>query len=83
MASSGLHHRPADVVGRVGRAQTRSYVTEGDRTDVVLLEHWTVFATGRSYFVHTVNSWRVNGQGKLMGFINYPDVDEVAAAYVP
>ncbi len=62
---------------------TRFYITEGDRTDVVLLEHWTVFATGKSYHVHTVNSWRVNGQGKLMGFINYPDVDEVAAAYIP
>lgn len=61
----------------------RFYVTEGDRTDVVLFEHWTVYATGKSYHVHTVNSWRVDDQGKLMGFINYPDIDEVAAAYVP
>jgi ketosteroid isomerase-like protein len=62
---------------------SRLYVTEGDRTDVVLLEHWTVFATGKSYHVHTVNSWRIDERGKLMGFINYPDVDEVASAYVP
>lgn len=61
----------------------RFFVTEGDRTDVVLFEHWTVYATGKSYHVHTVNSWRVDAQGKLLGFVNYPDVDEVAAAYVP
>ncbi|HWR72517.1 MAG TPA: nuclear transport factor 2 family protein, partial [Nitrospirota bacterium] len=62
---------------------SRFSITEGDRTDVVLFEHWMVFATGKHYYVHTVNSWRINEQGKLMGFINYPDVDEVAAAYVP
>ncbi len=50
---------------------------------MVLFENWTVYATGKSYHVHTVNSWRVDGQGLLLGFINYPDVDEVASAYVP
>jgi ketosteroid isomerase-like protein len=61
----------------------RTYVTEGDRTDVVLFENWIVFATGKTFHVHTVNSWRVNGAGKLLGFINYPDMDDMAAAYVP
>jgi len=42
-----------------------------------------VYATGKPYHVHTVNSWRIAQDGLLLGFINYPDVDEVAAAYVP
>ena len=62
---------------------SRLYVSEGDRTDVVLFEHWMVNATGKPFHVHTVNSWRVGGDGALLGFINYPDVDAMAAAYAP
>lgn len=62
---------------------TRGYVAAGDRVDVILFENWTVYSTGKEYHVHTVNSWRVDDQGLLLGFINYPDIDAVAAAYVP
>ncbi|MFW6313047.1 MAG: nuclear transport factor 2 family protein [Spirochaetota bacterium] len=61
----------------------RFYVTDGDRTDVVLFEEWTVFATGKSYHVHTVNSWRVGDDGLLLGFSNYPDSLEIEQAYIP
>jgi len=61
----------------------RSQVTEGDRTDVVLFEEWTVFATGKSYHVNTVNSWKVDKNGFLLGFSNFPDSLEIAQAYVP
>jgi ketosteroid isomerase-like protein len=61
----------------------RFQVTEGDRTDVILFEEWTVFATGKSYHVHTVNSWKVARDGLLLGFSNYPDSLEIAKAYVP
>ncbi|KGE73891.1 nuclear transport factor 2 family protein [Spirochaeta lutea] len=58
-------------------------VSEGNRSDVVLFEEWTVFATGKSYHVHTVNSWDVDAQGRLGGFYNYPDSQEIAQAYIP
>jgi ketosteroid isomerase-like protein len=61
----------------------RFQVTEGDHTDVILFENWQVYSTGKSFHVHTVNSWRVNDAGMLMGFYNTPDTDEVAQAYVP
>lgn len=61
----------------------RFQITEGDRTDVVLYENWQVFATGKSFHIHTVNSWRVNEVGLLTGFSNAPDTDAVAQAYVP
>jgi ketosteroid isomerase-like protein len=58
-------------------------VSEGDRTDVVLFEEWTVFATGKSYHVHTVNSWKVGSDGLLLGFSNFPDSLEIEQAYIP
>ena len=61
----------------------RFQVTQGDRTDVVLFENWHVPSTGKDFHVHTVNSWRVNADGKLMGFINYPDGDVMIDAYTP
>jgi ketosteroid isomerase-like protein len=61
----------------------RYQITEGDRTDVVLYENWQVFATNKAFHCHTINSWRVNEQGLLMGFGNAPDTDAVAQAYAP
>lgn len=61
----------------------RYQITEGDRTDMVLFEEWTVHATQKSYHVNTVNSWRVASDGLLMGFSNCPDSLEIAQAYVP
>lgn len=61
----------------------RYQITEGNRTDVVLYENWQVFATGKAFHCHTINAWRINEQGLLMGFGNAPDTDAVAQAYVP
>ncbi|HET7540585.1 MAG TPA: nuclear transport factor 2 family protein [Polyangiaceae bacterium] len=60
----------------------RFQITEGDRTDVVLYENWQVFATNKAFHCHTVNSWRLNDAGLLMGFDNVPDTDAVAQAYI-
>lgn len=61
----------------------RFTVSEGDKTDMVLFEEWTVFATGKSYHVNTVNSWKINPDGLLLGFSNYPDSLEIEQAYKP
>ena len=61
----------------------RYEISEGDRTDIVLFEEWTVHATQKAYHVNTVNSWRVGADGLLLGFSNYPDSLEIAQAYVP
>lgn len=60
-----------------------SFVSQGDRVDAVILEVWYVPATGKTFHVHTVNSWMVTPDGLLTGFINYPDTYNMKLTYQP
>jgi ketosteroid isomerase-like protein len=87
---AGVYRGTAEILNFVGNLAgtavpvevDRFMISEGDRCDMVLFEKWSVFHTGKTYQVHTVNSWQIDSEGKLLGFSNFPDSLEISLAYI-
>jgi hypothetical protein len=59
------------------------YITDGNRVDIFINEAWTVYETGKSFEIKVFNSYRLNNEGKLCGFISINDSKAVNDAFIP
>ncbi|MBI4831339.1 MAG: nuclear transport factor 2 family protein [Candidatus Lindowbacteria bacterium] len=59
------------------------YVREGNLWDAMVKETYRVLATGKCYDLWTINTWRINSDGKAVEYFAKPDIQEMHLAFLP